>query len=292
MSLSKYFDRIMPRAVAHYSTLLWDRLSFERLGDVPCDTSALAPLSKFDIGASLSRKDLAEEWRAVEARIAPLGITSRAGGVNPGDRRALYYLVRSLRPRTVLEVGTHVGASTVHIAAALAALRAEDPAQRRQLTTVDIVDVNDPSTKPWLELGSRHSPAELVEQLGYSDLVTFKTQNSLDYLAQCDERFDFAFLDGFHTATHVLHEIPAALARLAQGGYILLHDYYPNQQPLWSDGHVERGPFLATEKLRASGAHIEVSPLGALPWPTKVGSNITSLALLGSDRGGVAARVA
>jgi predicted O-methyltransferase YrrM len=271
----------MPRAIAHYSTLLWDRISFERLGDVPCDTSTLAPLSSFDSSASLGRKDLVEEWRSLEARVAPLGITSRAGGVNPGDRRALYYLVRSLRPRTVLEVGTHVGASTAHIAAALDAVRAEDPAQRRHLTSVDIVDVNDSSTKPWLELGSKHSPAELVEQLGCSNLVTFKTQNSLEYLAECEERFDFVFLDGFHTATHVLHEIPAALAKLAQGGYILLHDYYPNQRPLWSDGHVERGPFLATEKLRASGARIDILPLGALPWPTKVGSNITSLALLG-----------
>jgi predicted O-methyltransferase YrrM len=282
MSLSKYLDRIMPRAVAHYSTLLWDRISFERLGAVHCDTSALAPLSNFDTTACLGRGDLLDEWRSLEARVAPLGITSRAGGVNPGDRRALYYLVRSLRPRTVLEVGTHVGASTVHIAAALAASRAEDPAQRYHLTTVDIVDVNDPTAKPWLELGSKYSPAELVEQLGYSNLVTFKTQNSLDYLAECEERFDFVFLDGFHTATHVLHEIPAALARLAQGGYILLHDYYPNQRPLWSNGHVERGPFLATEKLRASGARIEVLPLGALAWPTKVGSNVTSLALLGS----------
>jgi predicted O-methyltransferase YrrM len=186
----------------------------------------------------------------------------------------------------VLEVGTHVGASTVHIAAALAALQDENPAQRHHLTTVDIVDVNDRSAKPWLELGSKYSPAELVEQLGYSNFVTFKTQNSLDYLAQCDERFDFVFLDGFHTATHVLHEIPAALAKLAQGGYVLLHDYYPNQRPLWSNGHVERGPFLATEKLRASGAHIEVLPLGSLPWPTKVDSNVTSLALLGRSRSG------
>jgi predicted O-methyltransferase YrrM len=282
MTLNKYFDRIVPRAVAYYSTLLWDRIAFPRLGDVNCDTRALAPLRGFDRAAALGRKDFDAEWRAVEASIARLGITSRAGGVNPGDRRALYYLVRSLRPRRVLEVGTHVGASTVHIAAALAALRAEDPTEHRRLTTVDIVDVNDPVTKPWLELGSKHSPAELIEQLGWSDLVRFKAQNSLDYLAMCDERFDLIFLDGFHTATHVLHEIPAALARLAQGGYILLHDYYPNQRPLWSDGHVERGPFLATEKLRAAGARIEVAPLGALPWPTKADSNITSLALLGS----------
>jgi predicted O-methyltransferase YrrM len=281
MSLSKYFDKIVPRAVSHYSTLLWDRIAFERLGDVACDTRALAPLHSFDRKAAFDRKDLDEEWRAAESKIAGLGITDRAGGVNLGDRRALYYLVKYLRPRSVLEVGTHVGASTVHIAAALAALANENPAERYSLTTVDIVDVNDTVTKPWQRLGSTFSPAEMIERLGYTNLVTFKAKSSLDYLAECPQRFDFVFLDGFHTASHVVHEIPAALNKLAQGGYVLLHDYYPNEQPLWTDGHVERGPFLATEKLRSAGAALEVLPLGALPWPTKLGSNVTSLALLG-----------
>jgi predicted O-methyltransferase YrrM len=282
MPLHKYIDRVVPRAVTHYSTLLWDRLAFDRLPDVACDTRALAPLRDFDRKAAFERADLADEWRAVEERIATLGISNRAGGVNPGDRRALYYLLKHLRPRSVLEVGTHVGASTVHISTALAALSAASQ-EPRQLTTVDIVDVNDPVGKPWLALGSAHSPAAMIEKLGHSGLVTFVAKSSLDYLAEGDQRFDLIFLDGFHTATHVLKEIPAALGKLAQGGYVLLHDYYPNQRPLWADGHVERGPFLACEKLRNAGAAIEVLPFGALPWPTKVGSNVTSLALLGGS---------
>ena len=58
----------------------------------------------------------------------------KTGGVNPGDRRLLYQLTRRLKPRNVLEIGTHVGASTMHIAAA----------KPRSITTVDIVDVNAP----------------------------------------------------------------------------------------------------------------------------------------------------
>lgn len=280
MSLHKYLDRVVPRAVTHYSTLLWDRIAFDRLPDVGCDTRALAPLRDFDRKAAFERTDLSDEWRAVEEGIATLGITNRAGGVNPGDRRALYYLIKHLRPRSVLEVGTHVGASTVHIVAALASLTAESGKPHR-LTTVDVVDVNDPIAKPWLALGSAHSPSEMIERQGHSGLVTFEVQSSLDYLAECDQRFDLVFLDGFHTATHVLKEIPAALAKLAHGGYVLLHDYYPNQRPLWADGHIERGPFLAVERLRNAGAALDVLPFGALPWPTKVGSNVTSLALLG-----------
>ena len=281
MNLAKYLDKIVPRAVSHYSTLMWDRIAFDRQHAATCDTRSLARIRDFDLSAALKRSDLDDEWQAVAARIAELKITSRAGGVNPGDRRALYYLVKHLRPRNVLEVGTHVGASTVHLAAALATLRAATPAERHELTTVDIVDVNDPATKPWIALGSAHSPAAMIDRLGYTNYVHFRTQSSLDYLAACDQRFDLIFLDGFHTATHVLREIPAALAKLAPGGYVLLHDYYPDQEPLWSDGHVERGPYLAAERLRRDGAAIEVLPFGALPWPTKAGSNVTSLALLG-----------
>lgn len=281
MPLHKYFDKIMPRSVVYYSTLLWDRLAFERLDGVACDTSALAPLRAFDRTAALHRTDLDAEWRAAEATIAKLGITDRAGGVNPGDRRALYYLIKHLRPRSVLEVGTHVGASTVHIAVAQAALRAEDPATRYELTTVDIVDVNDTATKPWLRLGSKNSPAEMIEQLGLAGSVRFRAQSSLDFLATCDERFDLIFLDGFHTATHVLQELPLSLAKLRNGGYVLLHDYYPDERPLWSDGHIERGPYLAARKLRNAGTALDVLPLGELPWPTKANSNVTSLALVG-----------
>jgi hypothetical protein len=43
------------------------------------------------------------------------------------------------------------------------------------------------------------------------------------------------------------------------------------------------GPFQAIERLRAEGAPLKVLPLGALPWPTKLGSNMTSLALLCRD---------
>jgi predicted O-methyltransferase YrrM len=281
MELTKYFDKIVPRAFAYYSTLLWDRISFDRLEGVTCDTSALKSLREFDAAAALQRTDLDDEWRAAAAKIADLGVTDRAGGVNPGDRRALYYLIRHLRPKSVLEVGTHVGASTVHIAMALAALRAEDRSGRYELTTVDIVDVNDPVNKPWLELGSTYSPREMIDELGCSSFVSFRTQSSLDYLAESHSRFDLIFLDGFHTATHVLREIPAALSKLKRGGYVLLHDYYPGARPLWSDGHIERGPYLATQKLRQAGAAIDVLPLGALPWPTKAGSHVTSLALLG-----------
>ena len=71
-----------------------------------------------------------------------------------------------------------------------------------------------------------------------------------------------------------------ALKMLNPNGVILLHDYFPGMKPLWSDGTVIPGPYLATERFVKEGINLTVLPLGELPWPTKLGSNVTSLALL------------
>ncbi len=67
---------------------------------------------------------------------------------------------------------------------------------------------------------------------------------------------------------------------LNEGGVILLHDFFPGMRSLWPDGAMLPGPALAVERLRSEGAGVEALPLGELPWPTKLGSNVTSLALL------------
>ena len=72
-----------------------------------------------DLAAIWHDPDIETARSAAERRVAPLGLTAQ-GGMNPGDRRALYYLVRHLRPERVLEIGTLAGASTVHLAMGLA----------------------------------------------------------------------------------------------------------------------------------------------------------------------------
>ena len=123
----------------------------------------------------------------------------------------------------------------------------------------------------------------MLDRLGLGGLVTFVAGDSLDYMASCDggkDGFDIVFLDGDHSAAAVYREIPAALRILRPGGVIVLHDYFPELKPLWSNGFVLEGPYLATERLRREGAGLVALPLGALPWPTKLGSCVTSLALL------------
>jgi hypothetical protein len=112
------------------------------------------------------------------------------------------------------------------------------------------------------------------------DLVTFITSPSLTYLKQCKERFDLIFLDGDHHSTTVYQELPAALQLLNPDGIILLHDYFPDLKPLWSDGAVIPGPDLAMARLRGENVPIAARAFGALPWPTKLDSNVSSLAVV------------
>ena len=148
------------------------------------------------------------------------------------------------------------------------------------LISVDIADVNSTVTKPWLGYGTKYSPVEMINKLNYGSFVNFVADTSLNYAANCKQKFDFIFLDGSHSAANVYQEIPMALKLLNQNGVILLHDYFPGMNPLWSDGSMIPGPYLATERFAKEGINLTVLPLGKLPWPTKISSNVTSLALL------------
>ncbi len=196
----------------------------------------------------------------------------KTGGVNPGNRRAIYYLLRSLRPANVLEIGTHVGASTLHIAAALKQNSAVD------LTTVDIQDVNAIDGY-WKRFGLVRPPADAISEIGMASRVKFKTLPSITALVE-PTSYDFIFLDGDHAAATVYIELPLALRRLRPNGTILLHDYFPDAKPLWNNNQVIRGPFLACSRMKREGGQFNIVPLDALPWPTKLRSNVTSLAIV------------
>ena len=235
-------------------------------------------VERLDLAAILRDRQAEVGWVAAERRVAPLGITAEAG-MNPGDRRALYYLVRHLAPRRVLEIGTQAGASTVHLAIGLADAV---PAGGVRLLTVDIQDVNDSEKAAWRDFRLPQSPRQAMERLGLGSMVEFRVARSLEVLAEAGEQFDLIFLDGDHRLKTVAAELPAAFRRLRPGGFILLHDFFPDLRPLWPDGKVIEGPQLAVRRYRRAGWPIAARPLGELPWPTKQGTSRTSLALLGS----------
>ena len=268
---------LLPVPVRNLAVRWRDRWRLGRLPTASCDATPLVALDLGRLQQFLAEPALQAEWLRVAAEVEEFQITAAAGGVNPGDRRALYYLIRALRPARVLEVGTHIGASTVHIAAALRA-NAAAGGPSPDFTTVDIIDVNDPVTRPWAGHGSRWAPAEMIDRMRIGGTMRFVAQSSLAFLADTGPQYDFIFLDGDHSAATVYRELPAALRRLAPGGLVLLHDYFPESRPLWPGDPVIPGPWLGLERLRREGARLRVLPLGALGWPTKLGGTVTSLA--------------
>ena len=237
----------------------------------------LKQTSDINLKEIFNQTKLTENWNLIQKKKNFKDLVGDiTGGVNPGDRRAIYYLIAKLQPNDVLEIGTHIGASTVYIASALASNYNKE---HSRLTTIDIRDVNSIEKKPWVKFGMKYSPMEMINILQLDNQVDFITDTSINFFKNCDKKFDLIFLDGDHSAKTVYVEIALALKSLKPNGVILLHDYFPNGKPLWSDRKVGKGPFLAVERIKKEGCMIKILPLGTLPWATKLASNITSLAL-------------
>lgn len=239
----------------------------------------LGQLKQADLEAVFQSQALTDQWQQDLGTLNQLELPEETGGVNPGDQRALYYLVAHLQPQNIFEAGTHLACSTINMLLACRHyLRGTDGAW---ITTVDIRDVNDPQRQPWLTFGAKRAPIEALRAIGKGDEIAFQLGSSLDWLAQTSETYDLMFLDGNHAGQYVKKEIPAALARLRPGGFILLHDFFPQGEAIFGpDEDVLYGPFKAVEWLQDEGFTLQALPLGTLPWPTKLGGNVTSLALL------------
>jgi predicted O-methyltransferase YrrM len=271
-------DGLMPGPVKRRLRVFQQRRDLQRVPKLSCKSERLLRADAFKLKEIFSSVEIGHKWSIASNDLRKFEIPDGIGGVNPGDRRAVFYIVSYFKPRSVLEVGTHLGASTIHIAAALRSAHTGN--HDRRVVSVDISDVNDRTEGAWSRLGLKFSPRDMVTSMGCGDFVRFVTSPSLDYIRQSKEKYDFIFLDGDHAAKTVYREIPAALELLHPNGLILLHDYFPALQELWSDGDLIPGPFLAMARLKAEGGEFQALPLGSLPWQTKSGSSVTSLALL------------
>ncbi len=276
------------KAFELHKRLLGEYQSLAELPKTSCDLSNLRHWDASAFNEFLADPNREKEWSALKEKLELTTTPGMPGGVNRGDQRLIFHLVQYLQPRKVLEIGTHIGASTLHISSAL-----QNTGKQGTLTTVDIKDVNDPNFKPWLLDGVRHSPEEMLKIAGAEQLVTFHVSDSVEFLKKSTESFDLIFLDGDHSSTAVYREIPLALERLSEGGIILLHDFFPSLEPLWPEEQIQdsmihqsviSGPFLACQRFEREKAGFCVLPFGALPWTTKLGTNVTSLALVDHNR--------
>src|SRR5882724_7348975 len=258
ISMSKFFKQavkaIVPSSILASAMVTRERWRLARIPKARFDAERLNALSRPQFDAAFTDDAIGTAWRrdlALMSRVMPYA--DIYGGVCPGERRAIYQLIAWLKPRRVLEIGTHIGASTLVIAQALASHAGPDG----MLVTGDILDVNDPEQGAYSSLGTL-SPRDGLRQLGIENHVRFEAKPALQLMPELDQKFDFIFLDGDHSA-------PA---------------FYPEGTKIYPDGMVVPGPFVAAQRIHHEIPKLNFLPLGELPWETKQGVRKTSLALV------------
>lgn len=257
-----------------------EKIQLKKIPTIDCNPSNMISAGEINLDEIFNNDKIEEFWNNSFQKTTGFDIPDFTGGVNPGDRKAIFYLMSYFKPQSVLEIGTHIGASTLQIASALDHNNKEDSTKAR-FKTLDIRDVNCEKEKPWLQFDSKYSPQEMINKMDISLNLEFINQGSLDYLKSTKNTFDMIFLDGDHSAKTVYQEVPAALRVLREDGVILLHDYFENGKSPWkNDTKTAGGPYLAINRLIEEGSDFKVIPLGELPWKTKLDTNFTSLALL------------
>jgi predicted O-methyltransferase YrrM len=128
------------------------------------------------------------------------------GSIWQVEGQVLYALVRALKPKTALELGTWYGCSATHI------LQAMHDNRWGALQAVDNHVQGGPAV-----IGDR-IPDDLRGRFEFTDM------DIMAYVATADEQFDLIFEDGMHDRAQVAAVWSAAQRILAPGGLMISHD--------------------------------------------------------------------
>jgi len=155
------------------------------------------------------------------------------GSLSPEAGLLLYALVRNAVPRVVVETGTFMSVSTHWIAAAL-----RDSGGSGRIHCFDRFD-----TLAWAHadaMAAAGAPDDLafvrdaLRRAALDDLVTLHKGDSARTIAHAAPDLaaagvQLAFIDGDHTLGGVMRDFRAIEPFLDTGGYVVLHDVFPDQ---------------------------------------------------------------
>ena len=158
----------------------------------------------------------AEQLRKIPSAPSYAPATAHFRGVDngslasPGDRAFFYHLIRLIKPKFGLEIGTFKAGTTEVLVSAIQANGFGI------LLTIDPFggDRVPPIIEKW--------PAEL------HDYVSFSPVTSMDFFIALEQKpleLDFVFIDGDHSYEYASYDLNMSARRLAPGGVIVLDDY-------------------------------------------------------------------
>ena len=150
--------------------------------------------------------------------------------LSPEAGLLLHGLIRNIRPRLVIETGTFAGMSTMWIAAAL-----QENGDGGEVHTFD--DMGPIEKGPWRDVemltGRLEFVAGNIARAGLAEHVVFHPGNSSFEIRAAQEEFraaggvQFAFLDADHGVIGSWHDFWATEPVLNTGGFVMLHDTFP-----------------------------------------------------------------
>jgi len=157
----------------------------------------------------------------------PLGHYEDRGNLNIGFGFLYYGLVRALRPRHIVVIGSGYGFSVVCLALGLkdngaGSLSFVDPSysvvRHGPLRTIGGASQWDDPERVRAHFG----------RFGVEDVVSHYKMTSGEFFGGYERHglgdIDLAFIDGNHSFADVRHDFLAALAHMRRGGLVMLHD--------------------------------------------------------------------
>ncbi len=150
------------------------------------------------------------------------------GSVSPEQGELLWTMVRNLSPKNIVEIGSYIGISTIWMAAALEQLGGTGMTHG--------IDKFEPITPdPRYHSRLLREPLEFaqscVNSAQLSHRVKFHRGDSKDIGRNIrevvEDDIDLLFIDGDHTVAGCLSDFLIYTPHVAVGGYIIIHDIYP-----------------------------------------------------------------
>ena len=179
--------------------------------------SSDATFTMQDFGAGTRDGVLAGVAKPRERAVADL---YRRAAAPPAWGRFLFGLVRALKPRRVLELGTNLGVGAAHVQAALA-LNAQEDASAPQLITIE----GDPTLAAWAREALKTVPAPPDETV----VVQGPFASVLPQTLAEHGPFSLVVLDGHHEEAATNQYVDAIWPHLEPGACLAWDDVEPGR---------------------------------------------------------------
>ena len=136
--------------------------------------------------------------------------------ISSSPQYTLYRLIRNLKPKSILEIGSQIGASAVAMALAM-----RDNGTRPDIVCIDpFLPSGDNDGLPTLDRWYRNVMAS-----GLADGIQLLMTTSERVLPDLKKKFDFILIDGSHEYTNVKYDFETSVSLSTAGSYIWCHDY-------------------------------------------------------------------